>query len=306
MLLRKIPLQPIVVVPVHKPDPDLAEVVSIRNCGIVFEGRRICFVAPEQLDLRKYQALVPNAGQIRVPSQWMASIRAYNSMMISPQFFERVKNFSHVLVHEPDAIALRDELDHWCAQPFDYIGAPWFTSNPSLGTLELTHVGNYGFSLMRVSAARDVLASRKRWYPISKVLGDATLGLLGNAALLKRSKLAVGPAGRLEGAWQLYGPNCDIFWSFAVPAVYPGFKVASASDALRFAWEAFPRLCRDLCGGALPFGIHAWAKLDPAFVLTLLDSNGIDVDGARQISSTEDRSHPFKFPRRPFHARKTS
>lgn len=301
------PLQPIVVVPVHKPQPDPTEVVSIRNCGIVFQGRHICFVAPEQLDLRKYQALVPNAGQIRVPRGWMASIGAYNSMMISPDFFERVKDFTHVLIHEPDAIVLRDELDHWCAQPFDYIGAPWFVTNPGEGgALEPTYVGNYGFSLMRVSAARDVLASQKRWYPMSKVFADAILGFFGNPALLKRAKLAAGSAGQLHGACRLYGPNCDIFWSFAVPALHPDFEIAGPAEALKFSWEAFPARCLELSGGEPPFGVHAWAKIDPAFMFPFLSANGIDLGDAGQTAAARDSSHPFQYPRRPFHARKTS
>jgi hypothetical protein len=62
---------------------------------------------------------------------------------------------------------LRDELDHWCAKPFDYVGAPW----PKLYELLLQtgrfeggfskhvriNVGNGGLSLRRISKSIHLL-----------------------------------------------------------------------------------------------------------------------------------------------------
>src|SRR5205807_2265784 len=44
--------------------------------------------------------------------------------------------------------------------PYDYLGAPWLSSDG-----EWTGVGNGGFSLRRVSACRDVLATKRRLSP---------------------------------------------------------------------------------------------------------------------------------------------
>jgi hypothetical protein len=300
-------IQPVVIVPVHKTNPDAMEVVSIRNCGVVFEKRRICFVAPERLDLQNYYALIPAAEQIKVPGHWMESMHAYNTMMISPSFFRLVGNCSHILIHEPDAIALRDELDHWCVQPFDYIGAPWWSkSRTDSEALTPRYVGNYGFSLIRLSAAINALQSEKRWYAKSQVLADFILGMCGNAKLLRRGKLASGEAGKLRGAWQLYGHNCDIFWSFAVPTMLPEFRIAGVRDALEFSWETFPQRCFDLCEGRPPFGFHAWAKFDPGFVLPLLQANGVNTTPVAPMSPQKDSSHVFKHPRRVFRARKAN
>jgi hypothetical protein len=47
----------------------------------------------------------------------MASVQAYNKMMISPLVFNALDGYTHMILHEPDAIVIRDEIDYWCNQP---------------------------------------------------------------------------------------------------------------------------------------------------------------------------------------------
>src|SRR5262249_12461078 len=120
------PTLPIVVIPVHKPYPTRDEIVSIRQCGKVFRNKKIAFLAPERLDLRPYFSITPHASEIRVSNKWMGSISSYNSLMMSTEFYKLLNNYTHLLIHEPDAIVVNDELDSWCLQEIDFIGAPWF------------------------------------------------------------------------------------------------------------------------------------------------------------------------------------
>ena len=72
-----------------------------------------------------------------------------------------------MLILQTDAIILRDELDYWCAQPFDYIGAPWRSNlKIHLNTGRFSggneqqinlHVGNGGLSLRRVNKCLSAL-----------------------------------------------------------------------------------------------------------------------------------------------------
>ena len=83
------------------------------------------------------------------------------------EFYKLLDNYTHLLIHEPDAIVLTDELDSWCLQEIDFIGAPWFEG---FSSAQYKHdanpvgVGNFGLSLIRVAAVQDVLRSKNRRY----------------------------------------------------------------------------------------------------------------------------------------------
>jgi hypothetical protein len=274
------PVAPIVVIPVHKPHPTPDETVSIRQCGKVFHDRKIAFLAPEGLRLQTYFSLIPRASVFRVADKWMGSISSYNTLMISMEFYELLNNYTHLLIHEPDAIVLRDELDSWCVQEIDFIGAPWFEGFSFARYKNDVYpigVGNFGLSLMHLAAVRHVLRSKNRWYTFHKIPRDLVKGILGNQSALRRSLLGLGVGGELRNAWRLYRATCDHFWCCVVPENFEGFRVASIEQALRFSWEVLPRRCAELTNGALPFGFHAWAKYDRAFLSSLLKSQGVDV-----------------------------
>jgi hypothetical protein len=208
----------------------------------------------------------------------MASLEAYNRMMMSPLVFNALDGYTHMILHEPDAIVLRDEIDHWCNQPFDYIGAPWFEGlGLAAPNAPIYGVGNSGFSLHRLSTSRRVTASWRRWYPYSTVAKDLIQGLRGNPKRLRRGLIGLGSGGLLRGAHKLYDWYCDIFWSVAVPKLDKSFRIPPPEIAIQFAWEVFPSRCMTMCRGRLPFGIHAWAKYDYEFLKPHLLSAGVDL-----------------------------
>ena len=272
-------IAPIVVIPVHKLHPTPDETVSIRQCAKVFRDKKIAFLAPERLSLQTYFSLIPCASEFRVSGKWMDSIDSYNRLMISMEFYKLLNNYTHLLIHEPDAIVVRDELDSWCVQEIDFIGAPWFeglTRAKYKYDAYPIGVGNFGLSLIRLAAAQDVLKSTNRWYTFHKIPRDFLKGVLGSRSALRRSLLGLGVGGELRNACHLYGGNCDIFWCCTVPENFKEFRVASIEQALKFSWEVLPRRCAELTNGALPFGFHAWAKYDRAFLTSLLESIGVE------------------------------
>ena len=48
------------------------------------------------------------------------------NLMLSPFFYESFLDFKYVLIHQLDVFIFKDELNYWCNQNYDYIGAPWF------------------------------------------------------------------------------------------------------------------------------------------------------------------------------------
>ena len=69
----------------------------------------------------------------------------YSNRLMSPELWERFKNWSHVLVYQCDALLLRKIPEVYFT--YDYIGAPW-----PKGTKHWKLGGNGGFSLRKVSS----------------------------------------------------------------------------------------------------------------------------------------------------------
>jgi hypothetical protein len=265
---------PVVVVPVHRAQPTPDEQFSLLRCGRVLGAHPIHIVHPEGLNLDAYRNLLPTSTPLAVPSAWMSSIRAYNRMMINPAFYRRLHGFSHVLIHEPDALVISDQLLYWCDQPFDYIGAPWFEGFHA-ATLDapIIGVGNSGFSLINIAAICFFLASNRRWISRLSIAKELSRRLLRRPARYSVRFLvqALGSSGSFGGAHRLVDEHCDTFLSLHAPGSSLGlFRIAEPASALQFSWEVNPVRCSELCGHRPPFGIHAWTRYDRSFVSNML------------------------------------
>lgn len=265
---------PVVVVPVHRLHPTDDEQFSLKRCGNLLGCHPIFIVHPHGLNLEPYFDLLPTATPLPVPAEWMASIRAYNRMMINPAFYAMFERFSHLLVHEPDALVISDQLLYWCEKPFDYIGAPWFEGfHAAPPDAPIIGVGNSGFCLINISAIRSLLDSSQRWISRKFILNELSRKLLGRTSRFSFDFLfrAFGKAGTMGGAHRLVATNCDTFLSnHASVCNLNSFRIADPLSAILFSWEVNPQSCFRLCGRSLPFGVHAWARYDPTFILNLL------------------------------------
>jgi hypothetical protein len=174
---------------------------------------------------------------------------------------------------------LRDELDFWCDEPYDYIGAPWFAGYcDALPNAPLLGVGNFGFSLHRPGLMAAILREKHRWYRRADLRGDLSRAIRGGEVWrLVRPIRGAGVAGTLRGASTIYELNCDIFWSVLVPKYIKEFRIAPPEVAVKFSWEVLPSRCYELCNGNLPFGLHAWARYDFPFLKPLLERKGIEL-----------------------------
>jgi hypothetical protein len=143
----------------------------------------------------------------------MASYKAYNRMMVSPLVFNALAGYTHMIVHEPDAVVIRDEIDYWCNQPFDYIGAPalegWGQADAPV-----IRFGNFGFSFHTLSTSRRIINSSLRWEPFyTAVVENLIRGTRGDKARLRQGLIRLGSAGRLRG---LISSLMDIAMDFGV------------------------------------------------------------------------------------------
>lgn len=263
---------PVVVIPVHQPFPTAEETFSLVRCAEVLYKHDIIIVYPTNIDPSRWVSLIPAASAIGVTPDWMQSIRAYNRMMINPTFFDIFDSYTHLLIHEPDALVVSDCLVQWCKSGFDYIGAPWFEgyANAAINA-PFVGVGNSGFSLFNLDSARAVLKSSFRWYPYKVAAKDVMRRVLRRPGPSGASAIkAFWVAGQVKGAHLISNYNCDIFWSIFASKALPAFSIPSPEIAASFAWEVNPSVCHRICDGKLPFGIHAWCRYDKNFIETTI------------------------------------
>ena len=241
--------EPCVMVPSHTPLLDAHAEMSFRRCLEVFSSRAIILVLPEGIDTSAYQRIGSNFEVIRVPVGWQSSLKAYNRMKCSSEFYQKFEQYSHMLTYELDAYAFRDELDLWCAKPYDYIGAPWFARfSESTAHDPMTGVGNSGFSLRRLSSC---LSVTRFW--------ENALAALHRPGL---SPLVKWPLGYLD---HLQTVAEDVFWSRYAGIAYPSFSIAPLDEARKFSFEVNPAFLYEMNGRSLPFGCHKWFLYDPEF-----------------------------------------
>lgn len=230
----------VVLVPVYKEDLDPLERFSLDYSIAALAGRDIRFMAPKKLDCGYYVEHYPSIAFEYFDPPGLESIPEYNRLLLSREFYQRFSDYEFMLILQTDAVVLRDDLNFWCGQPFDYVGAPWpdgyeLFVNAGLfegdfGKRVKVGVGNGGLSLRRVSKC---------------------------VALLEEFAVAVGVFIRS-------GSSEDLFFS-VMGSLSGDFIVPNEITASRFALELKPSFYFHVNGGRIPMGGHAWWKYEPEF-----------------------------------------
>jgi hypothetical protein len=203
-------------------------------------------VAPEGLALEGIDFQGRAIQVRRFAPEYFAGIKGYNRLMMSAEFYESFLDYRYILIYQLDAFVFSDSLAGWCAQGYDYIGAPW--------------VG-----VDWAETCKDDLPAWYRHRGLRKLLRREEL-LVGNGGLSLRKVRSFLRAVRLlrrqAGRWRY---NEDAFWAILVPIYNPFFRIPPVSLARRFAIELHPEESYFRNGETLPFGCHAWEKYDPEF-----------------------------------------
>lgn len=247
----------VVVIPIYKAlDED--EIMVVRQAIAMTPNFKSVFVVPESFVLsdscfKEFKDLEV----VRFKDGYFADIQGYNRLMLSKEFYETFIEYEYLLIHQTDAYLFKEELEYWCNQGYDYIGAPWtfkhrqsryfwfkFTFNYCQSFLNredlvrrrtYNNVGNGGLSLRKISTFIDVLSTVKE-------------------ELLEMY---------LETESVYY--NEDVFWSIEASTFYKKFKKPTQSQAMYFALENESERLYNKMGKKLPFGCHDFKSLQPDF-----------------------------------------
>ena len=228
-----------IVIPIYKENPTEIEKSSLIQCCKVLGKHNFSLVCPSSLNVDAYIAVLKEYGikfgVVEFDRQYFTGIRGYNLLMLNADFYTRFAKYDFMLIYQLDAWVFGDDLDYWCDQGFDFIGAPWRRFDFLRNRLHILESGvNGGFSLRKIGSFINIL----------NVSGN-------DKKILDR--------------YLLGGRNEDGFFSTYAAKIDHSFKVAPSDVAMRFSFEQKPAELFRLMGNALPFGCHAWRKYDPIF-----------------------------------------
>lgn len=235
----------IVLVPIYKAELSELEQFSLGYSLETLAAREVRFMAPDSLDMSAHLARYPDIAVDRFADTCFTSVRDYSRLLMSRGFYERYASHEFMLILQTDAIVLRDDLDHWCTQPYDYVGAPWPNGieldvrvdrfRGDAGRVVSTKVGNGGFSLRRSARCIELLDE----FP--------------------------------EALWFFSetGSSEDLFFSLMGP-LSERFTLPDEMTASRFSLELKPNEYLASNGGQLPMGGHAWWRYNMPFWVPLL------------------------------------
>lgn len=263
-----------VVVPIYKSAHSADEEISLATIRGRLSEHGICFIAPQSLDL--HPVIQSRESVERFDDDFFTDISGYNRLLTSSLFYERFAQEDYILICQLDCLVFKDELEEWTGKGFDYLAAPWFRKFLEDSTEGLWRVGNGGFSLRNVKSHLGILKQRilkNTIYPLhgstpwEPTKANDELGLYQKLAPWYRTLNPFAQWTTIEEELLRFPRNEDLFWAMEAPKFDPSFRVASAEEALPFAFEMAPRWCFDKNANQLPFGCHAWARYDREFWL---------------------------------------
>lgn len=246
-----------VVIPVYKKTMDRLEILSLKQCLKVLPHVPLVFVGPESLDFGPYKEFAPIANLERFDDDYFASLEGYSRLLLHASFYEAFQSFDFILIYQLDAFVFENQLEFWCQQPYDYIGAPWWSEEKGWWG-----VGNGGFSLRRVKKHFNLLKTRQKedaqayWQYICTNV-ESFWSRIARYPQKVLKTLGIG-AGVESFITKFIEKGCpeDMFWGLHARRFCSDFSVAPPEVALGFSIEgglseAVSRYCSHP-----PFGCH--------------------------------------------------
>ncbi len=272
-----------IVIPVYKPDLTANESASLKQLLSVVPTHKIIFMCSKSFDLKNYISIIKlfdhiQIGIERFSGYYFSSVSSYNKLLLSANFYKRFTSYKFILLYQLDAWIFKDELDYWCEQDYDYIGAPWFEGFKNDEEKQFIGAGNGGFSLRKVKSHIKVLTTFSYLVSPKNVIKTRLKEVHGIVSFIQEAAAFLVDLSIKNNTYYLfnnYKLNEDFFWGDLVPSKFTWFKVADVRSAIKFSFECNPRKLYKLNNFQMPFGCHAWEKYEPDFWKDFIKVNTI-------------------------------
>lgn len=229
-----------VVIPIYKPNLNEFERISLKQCSKILSNYPTFFVKATTLDANYVSEFYVEPKFEIFEDFYFENIKAYNQLMISPEFYQRFAQFEYILIYQLDAFVFRDDLKAWCKSGFDYIGAPDLTDIDITKNTYKPLILNGGLSLRKIKSITVFLKIFHFFYSQWPANEDALL---------------------------------SVYFPRSYP-LRPLLRLPRWRQALPFSFELQPSESLKLNNNQLPFGCHAWEKYDIDFWRPIFEQYG--------------------------------
>ena len=247
----------IVVIPVYTSLKKREQYV-IQNAIETLTNFDVVFICPRSFLIAETYDAFSGTPFIRFDDKYFASKDSYNLLMLLPDFYQTFQDYEYILIHQTDAFVFRNELQKWCDDGYDYVGATWYRPQKLKARRYRMFMGTYFSFLYKPQRALDYVKDNN--------VGNGGLSLRKVSTFIQVLNTAkIQPV--LEKYRTLAGGiyNEDIFWAIEVPRINKAFKKPTWNEALKFAIETAPIEAYKEIGNQLPFGCHAFEVYEPLF-----------------------------------------
>ena len=222
-----------IIVPVYKSKLSPVEEISFKQLINVLGNYDIYVVTHTNVNCTEFQNMNPNLNFKYFESNYFESIKGYNQLCLSTEFYNAFKEYRYMLIAQLDTYIFKNEFNYWTEKNYDYIGAPWLKVN-----------------------------SKGHLFDLSRFLVDR----VGNGGLsLRNIKTFIALSKKYKWLAKLFPKNEDFFWCIIIPLFERHFSVPPIEIAIQFAIETAPQKAYEMNGNKLPFGCHAFEKHEPEF-----------------------------------------
>ena len=282
-----------IVIPIYKTKPNSFELISFTQCVNVLGKHPFTLVTHKELDITFYIDQLEHANIVNsivyFDKSYFRDLYTYSSLLKTKTFYTLFKDFKFILIYQLDVFVFKDELNYWCKQNYDYIGAPWLKGYVDNSSTEFVGVGNGGFSLRKTNSYIKVW-SYCNYFKIRKSLFELyTEFKLRNKNLNNKGKLwslfyfiqqIIGKNNNTSYFLSKINDLEDQFWSTHIPKYFPSFNVCTPQQAINFSFEVNPAYLFTLTNEKLPFGCHAWWRHDLDFWKTHIENFGYNLSSS--------------------------
>jgi hypothetical protein len=243
-----------VIIPVYKNAITTLEKVAFTQIQNVLAKYPRIIVKPQSLTLSGEITNFGSSGVQSFDDRYFKGIEGYNALMLADEFYERFLDYEFILIHQLDAFVFTDELNYWCDQLYDYIGAPWIPAGDYPDVIKAVKSKIQFYYHARYNVQKNGLPSRMQY---EYKVGNGGLSL---RRVKKFHELSISMRHKMDIYLTRHEHqfNEDIFWSIELNRKQKLVKVPSWKAALRFSIEQPPAKCIELNNNQLPFGCHAW------------------------------------------------
>ncbi len=255
-----------VIIPVYKKKLSEDEEKSLLQCIRILSKRTIIFFCATDFDCSFYHYICSKHGipfiKRTFNSKYFRSKKDYNNLCLSRKFYSAFSDYNFILIYQLDAWVFSDDLDFWCSQGYDYIGAPFPTDlNAKDDVVSFSVVGNGGFSLRRISPMINVFNQKyhriKKWSQIRQEYQNRSA---------KNPLWWLYIIGRTFGYKNtvnyLRRRNWEDHFFFEIARLTPFIRIPEPITALKFSFEYRPSVAYIQNGNKLPMGCHGWTWIE--------------------------------------------